>query len=353
MSDMPNGAAVAAPDSGAAPAAPTPAPAPEAITHTDREVAGALAKMLDGDDDSDTTESPEVGDESTSEDVGADESPPTDDEPDSEPEASDRTPIEPPAGWNGKDRETWQSLPPAVQETIRRRDSEMAAAVSRAGSERAEIERTATARLEQAIQDRAQYQQTLAVIGQAMLPRARELASTNWTQVAAENPAEYVRLSAEYNELQQKHQQIQGEVQRIQYVAEQEAAQRKEQQRRISHQRLVEDRPEFADPQKAQEIGSRLGQFLRSQGFADQEIIDCIDDRAIKLALKAMEAEERVSNVARANAKRVPTPAPQVQRPGSSRPGASNGSRMTQLADRFDKAPTVENAARIVAQWLQ
>ena len=344
MSDIPNGAAApAAPDSGAA-------PAPEGVTHTEHEVAGVLAKMLDG-DEGDDTESPEAGAEPASDDLGPDESPATEDEPDSEPEAP-AAPIEPPTGWTGKDTETWQTLPPAAQEIIRRRDSEMAAAVTRATQERAEYERIMTPRLEQAANDRVQYQQNLAAFGQALLPRARELASVNWTQVAAENPAEYVRLQAEYQAMQQYHQQIQGEMQRIQHVSAQQAAEAREQQKRFSHQQLVAERPEFADPRQAQEIGGRLGQFLRGFGFGDQEIVECIDHRAIKLALAAMEASERQSAVASANAKRSPAPAPQVQRPGSSRT-ATNGSRMTQLADRFDKAPTVENAARIVAQWLQ
>jgi len=347
MSDLPNGAAAAAPESDAAPAAPESAPV------TDREVANVLVGLLDGDDVESDSPGSLAADE-PSDETAPDESPASGDDDAGEPEADadGRPPIEAPAGWNGKDRETWQTLPPAVQETIRRRDSEMAGAVYRATQERAEVERIATARLEQATQDRQQYVQNLSVFRQVMLPQAQEFANINWVQLSSENPAEYVRKSAEFNAMQQHFSWINNEVQRVQQQHGQELAQQKEQAKRFAHARLVEAMPEFADPQKAQEIGSRLGQFLRTQGFQDQEIIDCIDDRAIRLALKAMSAEEQTSNVAKANAKRTPPPAPQVQRPGSSRV-ASNSNRMTQLASRFEQQPSVENAARIVAQWLQ
>jgi hypothetical protein len=172
--------------------------------------------------------------------------------------------------------------------------------------------------------------------------------------MASENPAEYVRLSAERDAMQQRFTLVQGEVQRIQQEYQQQAAQQREEAKRVGYERLVEAMPEFRDPAQARQLGSELGQFLRTCGFSDQEITDCTDDRAIRLAMRAMRAEKSEAAVASANTKRTPPPAPQVQRPGSSQNGADSGSRrMTQLASRFSETRSVQDAARIVAEWMK
>jgi hypothetical protein len=147
---------------------------------------------------------------------------------------------------------------------------------------------------------------------------------------------------------------IQSEVQRIQQTQQAEQAQRQAEARKFGHQRLVEAMPEFADPQQAQKLGTELGAYLRKYGFSDHEISSVVDARAIQLAMVAMRAEQRQSATQRADAKRAPTPAPQVQRPGSSRrgEGESSRNRMTQLASRFDKSRSVKDAAAILAEWM-
>lgn len=364
MSDRPNGAA--------APAAPSTLPAPR--EHTEREVAGVLAGLLDGpeddapsraeparsraqepqDDDtqSDLPDEPDEGEEE--DDVAADESPPSDDEPESEGEAAERPRTDPPAGWNAEDRKAWSTLPPAVQETIRRRDSEMAARLTRGTQESAERERAWSAQIEASTADRDQYIKNLAVFRQVLLPEAQALENVDWARLSTEHPAEYVKLSHAREAMREKFGWIQSEVQRIQQTHQAEQAQRQAEARKFGHQRLVEAMPEFADPQQAQKLGTELGAYLRKYGFSDQEISGVTDDRAIQLAMVAMRAEQHQSATQRADTKRAPTPAPQVQRPGSSRrgEGESSRNRMTQLANRFDKSRSVKDAAAILAEWM-
>lgn len=366
MSDRPNGAA---------PAAPSSLPAPR--EHTEREVANVLAGLLDDgpeddappprsterererareaadDTPSDLPAEPDEGEEEE-DDVAADESPPSDEDPESEGEAAERPRHDPPPGWNAEDRKAWSSLPPQVQETIRRRDSEMSSRLTRGTQEQAERERAWTTQLEVANSDRTQYVQNLGVFEQILAPEAQALRNLDWGRLANENPAEYVRLSAQRDAVRDRLGWIQSEVSRIQQAQQAEQAQRQTEARKFGHQRLVEAMPEFADPQQAQKLGSELGSYLRKYGFSDHEISSVVDARAIQLAMVAMRAEQRQSATQRADTKRAPIPAPQVQRPGSSRRGESDSSRsrMTQLATRFDKSRSVKDAAAILADWL-
>jgi hypothetical protein len=374
MSDRPNGAA---------PAAPASLPAPR--EHSEREVANVLAGLLDapeedapkagdrseraererarraandaGPESNDNFESdlpaePDEGEEE--DDVAADESPPSDDEPEGEDEATERPRHDPPAGWNAEDRKEWNSLPPKVQETIRRRDSEMAARLTRGTQEMAERERAWSSQIEASNADRDQYIKNLEVFRQVLLPEAQAFENVDWGRMAAEQPAEYVKLQHAYNAMREKYGFIQSEVQRIQQTQQAEQAQRHADARRFGHARLVEAMPEFADPQQAEKLGSELGAYLRKFGFSDHEISSVVDARAIQLAMIAMRAEQRQSATQRADTKRAPIPAPQVQRPGSSRRGEGDNARhrMTQLASRFDKSRSVKDAAAILAEWL-
>jgi hypothetical protein len=353
-------------------------PAPR--EHSEHEVANVLAGLLDDapedeapqrgdrseraererarkpadDTESDLLDEPDEG-ESEEDDVAADdESPPSDEEPDGEGEAAERSRVDPPAGWNAEDRKEWNSLPPKVQETIRRRDSEMAARLTRGTQEQAEKERALSAQIEASNTDRDTYVKNLGVFRQVLLPEAQALDNVDWARLAAEQPAEYVRLSQAKDAMRERFGWIQGEVQRIQQTQQAEQAQRAAEARRVGHQRLVEAMPEFADPQQAQKLGSELGSYLRKFGFSDHEISSGLRARAIQLAMVAMRAEERQSATERADKKRAPTPAPQVQRPGSSRRGEGEGARnrMTQLASRFDKSRSVKDAAAILAEWM-
>jgi hypothetical protein len=371
MSDRPNGAATSA-----APA-PTSLPAPR--EHSEREIANVLAGLLDAPEDdapkagdrgeraerdrgrkadadseteSDLPTEPEEGE--AEDDVAADESPPSDDEPEGEDEATERPRHDPPSGWNAEDRKAWSQLPPAVQETIRRRDSEMAARLTRGTQEFAERERALSSQIEATNADRDQYIKNLEVFRAVLLPEAQALDNVDWGRLSNENPAEYIRLSHARDAMRERFGWIHSEVSRIQQTQQAEQAQRHAEARRFGHARLVEAMPEFADPQQAEKLGSELGAYLRRFGFSDHEISSVVDARAIQLAMVAMRAEQRQSATQRADSKRSPLPAPQVQRPGSSRRGEGDSSRhrMTQLTSRFDKSRSVKDAAAILAEWL-
>jgi hypothetical protein len=345
-----------------APAIPAGTTAPNGAAPppvSEREVANVLAGLVDRDDEqeqdtgSETPPADDAGD--VDEDLGVDESQPTEEDDADMDEPAARPPAhDPPASWTAEAKAAWAKMPPIAQEQVAKREAELTAGYTRATQERAEVERMALARIEQ---DRTQYINNLAVFRNVLAPRAQQFDQVDWQRLAQENPADYVRLQAEAGAIRQQIGQVEQEVARVQQTQQYEQAQRTEIAKREGYRKLVEAIPEFADPQYAQRVGTELGQFLRGYGFSDQEIASCVDDRPLKLALALMQSEKSKQAVQSADRKRTPQPAPTVQRAGNSQGNGtsseSRSRRMTQLAAKFEASPTVQDAAKIVREWMR
>src|SRR5215471_16561422 len=140
--------------------APPPAPSPDPgdrgqkFTVTDERSAGdAIAGLLFGGDEDAPSQppprprdepKPSGGDEPP--DTGADEIPPTgdDDRSSGEPQP-DAAAIEPPTSWNAEDKQAFAQLPPAMQQTIARREAQRGAALPQKAMEAADSARAALA----------------------------------------------------------------------------------------------------------------------------------------------------------------------------------------------------------------
>lgn len=349
MSDLPNGAAPAAADAGAA---------PERAPHTEHEIASVLAGLLPDDDDDVEAQDQgdlDAGDGGEELDAGPDESTATgEDEPDEGDEPAEQPAIDAPAGWSGDDQKAWVKLSPEAQQIVRRRESELTGRMTRATQEAAETRTAYTTLQQSADQERSQYVQNLATFRDVLLPGARELEGIDWQRLSAENPAEYIRLSAQRDAMRDRFGRIQGEIQRIQQVQQQETAQRTEKMRQEGRQALIDAVPEFGDEEKGPKLAREIGAWLKSHGYTDQEIASAYDHRAIALAVKAMRLEKAETARQTVQQKRVTKPAPQVQRPGTSPPAQDSKSRRSaQLAERFGQNRSVGNATAIMEDWLR
>jgi len=354
MSDRPNGAAGAAADAPAVSGADAAGHVPEGRVgrqeHTEHEVAGVLAGLLDGPEDEDEGEagsdSADTGDGGDEDDVAADESPPSDeDDGEAENETGDSPSIEPPAAWTAQDREEWAKVPPAAQAIIARRETELTGTMTRATQEAASLYQVAA-------QDRSQYVTNLGMFRDVLLPEARQLENIDWPRLATENPAEFVRLTAQKEAMRERFAAIHGEIGRIQQVSAQQQQQQLEAARTEGRRRLMEAMPEFADEAKAKQIGQELGEFLRGQGYADHEIAGVVDARAVVLAVKLMRYEQADQARKAAVVKRANT-APQVQRPGNSQQRSNGVERTrTQYAERLKRTGSIRDAAGLLETWL-
>jgi|SRR5215472_4044734 len=348
---------------GTAPGASAPPPAPNGqdsgrtYTVTDERSAGdAIAGLLFGADDepaktpaqtpSDAPREPQRDD-----DTGAPQ--PTGDE-EGEGEGEQAPPaIAPPASWNAEEQAEFAKLPPAVQQTISRRESQREAALTRTSQEAAESRRAFEGERGAAVALRNEYLQGLQKMLLLAAPEAAMLNNIDWVQVQAQSPAEYTRLQAMREQLrtrlggiEQEFAQRQGEMQQYQQNMLQEHVARE-------HTQLAQKWPDFADEAKAEPLRRDLGLYLRDTGgFSPAEINQAYDHRLVLMATKAMMWDRQQAARTTADTKRANT-APQVARPGNSQ-GTDRGptQRLQSAVNRLGRTNSVRDAGSLIAELL-
>ena len=234
-----------------------------------------------------------------------------------EPEQPDH-PVEPPTHWSEADKAVFAELTPQAQAIIARREREQNAAFTRKTQEIADHRRAIEATVQEIQTERQSYAQNLQQLLYVAAPEAQKFASIDWQRLASENPADYVRLSAERDALRGRIGAIQGELQRVASQAQQGQAQQFAALRQAEQAKLVEALPDFGDPEKGPKLASSMRQWLRAQGFSDAEIGQVVDSRVLVVAEKAMRADQAATVRRQAETKRN-TAAATVQPPGAGR----------------------------------
>jgi len=239
-------------------------------------------------------------------------------EPDGDDADTEPPVVEPPRSWSNADKEVFAQLPPEAQAVIARRESERDKLLIRKSTEIDDHRRAIEATVQEIQTERQSYAQNLQQLLYVAAPEAQKFASIDWQRLAAENPADYVRLSAERDAMRGRIGAIQGELQRVGHQAQQEQAQQFAAIRKAEQQKLIEAIPDFGDPEKGPKLASDMRQWLRGQGFSDAEIGQVIDSRVLVVAEKAMRADRAATARRQAETKRNAT-APAVQPPGAGR----------------------------------
>jgi hypothetical protein len=216
MADLSNGAA----EPGGASPPPAPAPVSNGADHsadsktytvTDTRSAGdAIAGLLFA-DDTPTPPAP-AGDKPSGEpsveeppDTGADESRPTGPEDDKGPgEQPPAAAIEPPTSWSSDEKQAFSQLPPALQQTVARRESQREAVLTQRSQEAAEARRAYDGAQQAAVAQHAEYLAGLQRMMVLAAPEAQALQEVDWVALAENNPAEYTRLQARKESLKSR-----------------------------------------------------------------------------------------------------------------------------------------------------
>jgi hypothetical protein len=359
--ELSNGAA----DPGGASPPPAPAPASNGADHgadktytvTDTRSAGdAIAGLLFGADEptppAPAGDKPSGADEAP--DTGADESRPTGDEDDKGPgEQPPAAAIEPPTSWSSDEKQAFKELPPALQATVARRESQREAVLTQRSQEAAEARRAYDGERQAAVALRTEYLSGLQKMMVLAAPQAAALNNVDWERVAAENPAEAVRLQAQREGLKSRLGAIEQEFQAGKQQLEQYQQQQLAEVVAKEHQALNEKMPDFSDPGKGNQLRKDLGTYLRDAGgFTPQEINTAYDHRLVVLATKAMLYDKQLANTASADAKRNNVAAA-VRPPGTSQDNDRGPrSRLTRQVNRFGRTNSVRDAGSLIAEIL-
>ena len=187
--------------------------------------------------------------------------------------------------------------------------------------------------------ERQQYVQNLQVLQQAVMSMtAPELQNINWEQIASEDPAKYVQLSAKAQRVQQTLQHIQGQMQQAQQQAIAQAAQQ--------CQRMLTD-PVNGIPNWGQEVAQTIIQTGSAYGYSAEELAQVVDYRHIKVLHEL--AEYRKLKDAKPGVEKKVTVVPKVLRPGAPQSGDSQAKRVNELQQRLRASGSVKDAAALLA----
>jgi len=359
MTGSPNVDGAAAPGSASPPPAPNGQDAGKTFTVTDTRSAGdAIAGLLFGAGDDEPPAPgagdapPSTGDDAGSE-TGAEDDQPTGDEGTEGEGEQPPAAIAAPQSWNDEERAEFAKLPPALQQTIARRESQREAALTRSSQEAAETRRQYDAERTAAVALRTEYLSGLQKMMLLAAPEAAALNNIDWVQVQAQSPAEYTRLQAMREQLkgrlggiEQEYAQRQQELQQYQLGQLGELVQREGAQ-------LNSKWPDFADEVKGEALRRDLGVYLRdSGGFSAAEINSAYDHRLVLLATKAMLYDRQQAARASADAKRN-NPAPRVQPPGTTQAGDRGpDQRLKTAVNRLGRTNSVRDAGSLIAELL-
>jgi hypothetical protein len=287
-------------------------------------------------------------------DTGADESRPTgtDDDKGSG-EQPPAAAIEPPKSWTQDEQQAFSQLPPALQQTIVRRESQREVVLTQRSQEAAEARRAYDGERQAAAALRGEYLQGLQKMMALAVPEAAQLANVDWVGVQAQSPAEYTRLQAMREQLRSRLGAIEQEFQQGQ--AQLSAIQQQQLGELVTREQaaLNEKLPDFGDQVKGAQLRKELSTYLLDAGgFNPQEVSSAYDHRLVVLATKAMLYDRQLAAAASADAKRN-NPTPQVRAPGTSQDNDRGPrSRLQARVNRFGRTNSVRDAGSLISDIL-
>lgn len=195
--------------------------------------------------------------------------------------------IEPPSSFTEDEKAWFAELPPEAQETIQRRESDRDRAFNKRNQELAE-ERRNFDRQRQETEANLQQRMQETEAALTALQSLGDQAEPDWLALSQEDPAEYVRQKAAWD-------QRQDAISRAQAAQEQ---QRQDQLRQFQAQMdekresemtaLVSQWPEWADRGKAEKLAADVRDTLADYGYSAQEQESLMDHRALLVLRDAM-----------------------------------------------------------------
>lgn len=194
--------------------------------------------------------------------------------------------------------------------------------------------------------ERQQHQAQLAQLSQVLGAQLQEQSRIDWQQLLENNPQEYLKQRHLFEQRQAALQTAQRAQQQATAQAQQEQAQQFQQRLQTEHQALLDKLPDWKDADKAKAEQVKVREYLKSQGFNDDEVGNVADHRAVLMARKAMLFDELQAKAA-ANAEKVKSlPAPRVLQPGAREVGATDG--RTRAMKNLAKTGSTDAAADVL-----
>jgi hypothetical protein len=200
--------------------------------------------------------------------------------------------------------------------------------------------------IEQAKQERDQYQQRLAAIEGAL----RQAPQENLEALKETDPIGYAVKVAEQTQRERHLQAIGAERARIAEQQQAEQSQHLSQFLAVEAQKLSEAIPEYADEQKSVQVKKDIRDYAKRIGWSDQELASVYDSRAVLTLYKAMQYEKLMNN--KAGVTKKVSEAPKMLKAGVSRQGDANTEQTKKAQAQLRKTGRVADAANLFERFL-
>jgi hypothetical protein len=191
----------------------------------------------------------------------------------------------------------------------------------------------------QVAQGYAQQLQHIRGLGEMLQNKlTQEFRNIDWDRLRVTDPGEWTAKQREFEirnqELQQAGQML-GQQMRVEQDREsQQEAQFRQQTLQVERERMIENNPAWRDEERMKGDLSKIVEYARSTGFADEELQDVVHSRHVEVLKKAM-LYDQGKTVASKKVKQ----SPKVQRASNGRfvKGGKNG-KVNKLIERAQKA---------------
>lgn len=200
--------------------------------------------------------------------------------------------------------------------------------------------------IEQAKQERDQYQQRLVAIENAL----RQAPQENLEVLKETDPIGYAVKVAEQTQRDKQLQAISAERQRIAHQQQAEQSQHLSQFLAVEANKLAEAIPEYADEQKSVQVKKDIRDYAKKIGWSDEELASVYDSRAVLTLYRAMQYEKLMSN--KAGVTKKVAEAPKMLKAGVSRQGDANSEQTKKAQAQLRKTGRVADAANVFERFL-
>lgn len=204
------------------------------------------------------------------------------------------------------------------------------------------------AAVEQAKQLRDQYAQRLQLIENTL----RQQTPTEDLEALKEvDPIGYAVKVAERSEQEKKLAVLRAEQARIAQMQQAEQAEQIKQVVASEAQKLTQVLPEYADPQKGEQVRRDIRSYAEKIGFSSDELAQVYDSRAVLTLYKAMQYDKLMANKGEIN-KKVEQ-APKMLKTGVGKPTTSIDSEQTKkMKQQLRSSGKVADAAKLFEKFL-
>lgn len=208
-----------------------------------------------------------------------------------------------------------------------------------------EAERSA---VEQAKHLRDTYAQRLQIIEQAL---RSQTPSEDLDALKEVDPIGYAVKVAEKSEKEKQLYAIRAEQARIAQMQQSEQAQQLQKVVAQEAEKLTKFLPEYADPEKGEQVRTNIKKYAESVGFSSDELSKVYDSRAVLTLYKAMQYDKLMSNKGEVT-KKVGQ-APKMIKAGVGKPmGSLEAEQTKRMKQQLRSSGKVSDAAKLFEKFI-